>query len=71
MNVEAGVALDFVYMNDAADDQDPFAALPPANWERLKKIRDQYDPEFVFTDLVGGFKLDGNSASRERKKDEL
>ena len=71
MNVEAGVALDFVYMNDAADDQDPFAALPPANLERLKKIQNQYDPDLVFTDLVGGFKLEGKSGSKVWKKDEL
>ncbi|PVH79915.1 FAD binding domain protein [Cadophora sp. DSE1049] len=70
-NVEAGVALDFVYMNDAADDQDPFAGLPSANLERLKKIRAQYDPDLVFTDLVGGFKLDGKSGSTAWKKDEL
>ena len=71
MNIEAGVALDFVYMNDAADDQDPFAALPPANLKRLKKIRDQYDPEMMFTDLVGGFKLDGKGGWKQWKKDEL
>ncbi|KAL2063148.1 hypothetical protein VTL71DRAFT_6220 [Oculimacula yallundae] len=70
-NLAAGVGLDFVYMNDAGDDQDPFASIPPANLARLKSIRETYDPDFVFTNLIGGFKLEGKATSKEWKKDEL
>ena len=71
-NVKNGIGLDFIYYNDCSDDQDAFSAFPPASLEKLKKIRDKYDPELVFTELVpGGFKLDGGKKSDSWRKDEL
>ena len=64
-NMGAGVGLDFIYLNDAGDDQDPFAAIPAENLERMKSVREKYDPDFVFTELVGGFKLDRGRKSKE------
>lgn len=46
------------YLNDVDQDQDVFGGYPAANVERLKSIRDKYDPEMVFTDLMpGGWKV--------------
>ncbi len=71
-NIKNGVGLDFMYYNDCDDDQDAFSGLPPANLERLKMIRDKFDPTLVFTNLVtGGFKLDGAEKSGSKSKDEL
>ena len=46
------------YLNDADQDQNVFGGYPAANVERLKRIRDKYDPDRVFTDLMpGGWKV--------------
>ena len=48
-------------MGDAGDFQDPFTGFPLENVQRMRKIRDSYDPLGVFTRLNwGGFKLGGN-----------
>lgn len=52
-------ALDpFLYINYAAAWQDPFAGYGEASLERLRRVRREYDPRGVFTELVpGGYKL--------------
>lgn len=48
----------YIYLNDADPDQPVFQGYPAANVERLKCIRDKYDPDMVFTNLMpGGFKV--------------
>ncbi|KAK6340376.1 hypothetical protein TWF730_002136 [Orbilia blumenaviensis] len=50
--------IDFLYLNAAAPDQDPFQSYGKANYERLREIRDKYDPKGVFSVLqAGGFPL--------------
>ncbi|KAK6520260.1 hypothetical protein TWF506_000538 [Arthrobotrys conoides] len=50
--------IDFVYLNAAAPDQDPFRSYGQANYQRLRGIRRKYDPEGVFSVLqAGGFHL--------------
>ena len=59
MNKAKGIAIDLIYLNDAADHQKAFDTIPKGNLHRLKEIREEYDPELVFTKLcLGGFKLD-------------
>lgn len=54
----AGVGQSFIYMNDAADNQDAIGSYPSANIAKMKSIRSKYDPNLVFTNLVtGGYKL--------------
>lgn len=49
---------DYKYLNDADVTQDVFAGYPESNVRRMQGIRDRYDPERVFTDLMkGGFKV--------------
>lgn len=53
-----GLGTDFVYMGDAGEWQKPFPAYGKENFDRMRQIRDQYDPNLVFTKLNwGGFKL--------------
>ena len=48
----------FLYLNDADEDQNVFATYPAANLQRLKDIRDKYDPDMIYTNLMpGGFKV--------------
>jgi len=48
----------FIYMNDAHGYQDAFAGYGQKEVKRLKKIREQYDPERLWKKgLVGGFKI--------------
>ncbi|KAH6880694.1 FAD binding domain-containing protein [Thelonectria olida] len=57
-NEAKGLASDFIYMGDAGEFQDAFAGLPLKNVRRLRAVREQYDPEAVFSRLNwGGFKL--------------
>ncbi|RVD86821.1 uncharacterized protein DFL_005078 [Arthrobotrys flagrans] len=50
--------VDFVYLNAAAPDQDPFRSYGQANYRRLRDIRKMYDPKGVFSVLqAGGFHL--------------
>lgn len=49
----------YLYLNDADADQDAFEAYGKESVDRLKEIRDKYDPSKVYTDLMpGGFKVD-------------
>jgi Berberine and berberine like len=48
----------FVYLNYAAPWQKPISSYGQASVERLARIREQYDPQRVFTYTVpGGFKI--------------
>lgn len=58
INKQLGIASDFVYMGDAGEWQKPYPAYGASNLEKLRQVRDQYDPNLVFTKLNwGGFKL--------------
>lgn len=49
----------YLYLNDADADQNVFEAYGKESVDRLKEIRDKYDPSKVYTDLMpGGFKVD-------------
>ncbi|KAK6539474.1 hypothetical protein TWF694_009697 [Orbilia ellipsospora] len=53
-----GKYVEWVYINEAAADQQPFKSYWKTNFERLRRIRNKYDPEGVFTKLEsGGFVL--------------
>lgn len=53
-----GVLTDFIYLNDANGDQDVFAGYPLENVRKLQSIREKYDPNRVYTDLMpGGWKV--------------
>lgn len=60
-DVRALGALDpFLYVHYAAAWQDPFMGYGEASLEKLRRVRQKYDPKRVFTDLVpGGFKIPG------------
>ena len=48
----------YTYLNDADQGQEVFQTYPAVNLIRLKEIRDKYDPDLVFTNLMpGGFKV--------------
>jgi hypothetical protein len=48
----------WIYLNDADKGQDVFGGYPAENVQVLQRIRDKYDPERVFTDLMtGGWKV--------------
>lgn len=58
INIEKGIASDFVYMGDAGEWQDPFEGFPMENVARMREIRSLYDPKRIFSRLNwGGFKL--------------
>ncbi|KAJ0116233.1 FAD binding domain-containing protein [Diaporthe amygdali] len=58
INKQLGIATEFVYMGDAGEWQKPFPAYGADNLEKMRQVRDQYDPDLVFTKLNwGGFKL--------------
>lgn len=55
---ERGLLLRYLYLNDSDKDQPVFEGYGRENVERLQAIRERYDPQGVFTDLMpGGFKL--------------
>ncbi|PNS21731.1 hypothetical protein CAC42_1585 [Sphaceloma murrayae] len=56
---DAGITANkFLYLNDAEKFQDVFGGYPAANVQRLKQIRNKYDPSRLLTDqLVGGWKV--------------
>lgn len=57
-NRAKGLATDFLYMGDAAEWQDPIKTYGKKNIQRMRKVRDAYDPDLTFTKLNwGGFKL--------------
>lgn len=59
MNQEKGLSSDFVYMGDAGETQEVFQYYGNENFEKMRQIRDIYDPDLVFTRLNwGGFKLE-------------
>jgi hypothetical protein len=48
----------YIYLNDADPDQPVFEGYPAANVQRLKQIRNKYDPLMTFTNqMPGGFKV--------------
>ncbi|CZR55667.1 probable FAD-binding oxidoreductase [Phialocephala subalpina] len=60
-NQALNLSSEFIYMGDAGEYQDPFAGFPLENVQRMREIRDAYDPLGVFTRLNwGGFKLGSN-----------
>jgi hypothetical protein len=53
-----GVVSQFLYLNDAHDNQPVFEGYPPENLRWLKRVRAKYDPTMIFTDLMpGGWKV--------------
>jgi hypothetical protein len=58
MNKEKGLGTEFIYMGDAGETQEVFRHYGNQNFDKMRQIRDQYDPDLVFTRLNwGGFKL--------------
>ncbi|KAI8299942.1 hypothetical protein K4K61_010244 [Colletotrichum sp. SAR11_59] len=58
INKAKGLATEFIYMGDAGEFQKPLPQYGAANVERMRSVRDQYDPDLTFTKLSwGGFKL--------------
>jgi FAD/FMN-containing dehydrogenase len=48
----------WIYVNDADKGQDVFGGYPVENVKALQRIRQKYDPDRVFTDLMpGGWKV--------------
>ncbi|KAJ9143018.1 FAD-binding domain-containing protein [Pleurostoma richardsiae] len=57
-NKAKDLASEFLYMGDAGEFQDPFVGMPLENVQRMRAIRQAYDPAGVFSRLNwGGFKL--------------
>ncbi|KAF4461796.1 fad binding domain-containing [Fusarium albosuccineum] len=57
-NKELGLATEFLYGGDVAEYQNPLLHYPQKNQEKMRRIRDEYDPDLVFSRLNwGGFKL--------------
>ena len=46
-----------LFLNDAAPNQDVYASYGQENLQRLKQIKQAYDPKGFFTTRQGGFKL--------------
>ena len=65
VNVELNAKLDakklrvpYIYMNDADAGQPVFQGYPSENVARLQQIREKYDPQKVYTNLMpGGWKV--------------
>ncbi|KAI0143813.1 FAD-binding domain-containing protein [Xylariaceae sp. FL1272] len=58
MAVENRTALDFIYLNYAADFQDPIVSYGAENKKKLQNVSRKYDPKGLFQKGVsGGFKL--------------
>lgn len=60
-NKAKGLAIEFLYLNDAADYQKGhgYDGIAKGNLEKMKRVRARYDPEGVFSWLCsGGFKFD-------------
>jgi hypothetical protein len=56
---EKDLAVRYIYLNDADKGQKTFESYGMESVLKLKAIRDKYDPNRVFTDLMpGGFKID-------------
>lgn len=50
--------LPWIYLNDADKGQDVFGGYPIENLQALRRIRDKFDPDRIFTDLMpGGWKV--------------
>lgn len=55
---ERGLYLPFLYMNDAAREQNPIVRYGEENVKRLKEVSLKYDPSQLFQTLQnGGFQL--------------
>jgi hypothetical protein len=56
--VERDIGIPFLYMNDAARDQNPLASYGSESLAKLKAVAKKYDPRHVFQTLQnGGFLL--------------
>lgn len=55
----AGQLARYQYLNDAGEGQKVFQGYGPGNLAKLKAIREKYDPNRYYTDLMpGGWKVD-------------
>lgn len=60
VNKDLGAASELLHANYATEWQNPFSAIPFENIQRLRAVRESYDPEHIFTELNwGGPKLWG------------
>ncbi|KAF8253582.1 FAD-binding domain-containing protein [Wilcoxina mikolae CBS 423.85] len=57
MAEKRGLLYDYLFLNDAAKDQNVIASYGKKQVRFLKSVSARYDPEQVFQKLVGGFKL--------------
>ncbi|KAL2164998.1 hypothetical protein VTH06DRAFT_294 [Thermothelomyces fergusii] len=58
LSARRGLAVDWLYLNDASRDQNPLASYGRANVARLRAVAAKYDPAGVFQQLQnGGFLL--------------
>ncbi|SPJ83619.1 related to FAD-binding oxidoreductase [Fusarium torulosum] len=57
-NKDLELSTEFLYGGDVAEYQNPLLQYPQKNVDRMRRIRDEYDPDLVFSKLNwGGFKL--------------
>ncbi|KAH7250924.1 FAD binding domain-containing protein [Fusarium tricinctum] len=57
-NKDLGLSTGFLYGGDVAEYQNPLLQYPQKNVDKMRRIRDKYDPDRVFSKLNwGGFKL--------------
>lgn len=57
-NNDLGLATEFLYGGDVAEYQNPLLTYPKKNQDKMRRIRDKYDSDLVFSRLNwGGFKL--------------
>jgi len=57
MAKKQGLLYDYLFLNDAAKDQEVIASYGKKQAQFLKAVSKRYDPDQVFQKLVGGFKL--------------
>lgn len=62
------VLASYIYLNYADETQAVFKGYPKENVERLRKIRQQFDPELAFTNLMpGGWKIPEDDGAEKSK----
>ena len=56
---QMGILHPFIYMNYASEGQQVYSSYGKYSMDRFRKVRDQYDPDRLFTIVqAGSFKLD-------------
>ncbi len=61
----SGLHHPYIFLNHCFEEQDPIASYGLDNQRRLRKIRDEVDPQRVFSVLQPGFhKLDSQTKSK-------